>query len=275
MTQQGFEEYLGSVYGKKNGTANSYIMAVRIIDGLFLQDDVFGLAGKSITSIEDTELLDTIAEFIYSQQTLFKNDIDSIFRNIKPSQHSYPKKGFCSAAMKQLFNYHVQQLYEVKAKVIVDAKPKGKDISKKLITLFKVDKEGRESISTVRTRIGQDYFREMILGNYDYKCCLTGLNVPQTLRASHIIAWADDKANRLNPENGLCLSATYDAAFDRHLISFDEDYRMIVSKEIRDYYTNEVTKLYFKNLEGKKLRMPQLYCPDKQLLEKHRNLLVG
>lgn len=275
MTQQGFEEYLSSVYGKKNGTANSYIMAVRIIDGLFLQDDVFGLAGKSITSIEDTELLDTISEFIYSQQTLFKNDIDSIFRNIKPSQHSYPKKGFCSAAMKQLFNYHVQQLYEVKAKVIVDAKPKGKDISKKLITLFKVDKEGRESILTVRTRIGQDYFREMILSNYDYRCCLTGLNVPQTLRASHIIAWADDKANRLNPENGLCLSATYDAAFDRHLISFDEDYRMIVSKEIRDYYTNEVTKLYFKNLEGKKLLMPQLYCPDKQLLEKHRNLLVG
>ena len=29
--------------------------------------------------------------------------------------------------------------------------------------------------------------------------------------ASHIVEWAKDKANRLNPENGLCLSATYDA----------------------------------------------------------------
>ena len=42
-------------------------------------------------------------------------------------------------------------------------------------------------------------------------------------------AWAEGEANRLDPENALCLSATYDAAFDRHLISFDEHYRLIVS----------------------------------------------
>jgi len=68
----------------------------------------------------------------------------------------------------------------------------------------------------------------MIVSLYGGKCCITGLDVPKLLRASHIIRWADDKENRMNPENGLCLSGTYDLAFDQHLISFDEDYRMIV-----------------------------------------------
>ena len=125
-----------------------------------------------------------------------------------------------------------------------------------------------------RTRLGQSYFRRMVLANYGGKCCVTGLNVPQTLRASHIVAWAEDKKNRMNPENGLCLSATYDAAFDKHLISFDEDYRMIVSKDIKEYYTNEATKEYFNNFEGKQINLPLRFMPSKKLLEKHRNLMV-
>ena len=84
-----------------------------------------------------------------------------------------------------------------------------------------------------------------------------------------------DNANRLNPENGLCLSATYDAAFDKHQISFDDDYCMIVSKEIKDYYTNNVAKEYFMKYEGKKIILPSLYLPSKALLDKHRELLVG
>ena len=114
----------------------------------------------------------------------------------------------------------------------------------------------------------------MVLHNFGNKCCITGLNIPQVLRASHIVPWSSDKTNRMNPENGLCLSATYDAAFDKHLISFDDDYRMIVSKEIKDYYTNDVAKAYFENYEGKQLALPSLYLPSKKLLAKHRDLMV-
>ena len=78
----------------------------------------------------------------------------------------------------------------------------------------------------------------------------------------------------MDPENGLCLSATYDAAFDKHLISFDDDYRMIVSKEIKDYYTNEVANEYFGKYEGKSIILPERFMPNKKLLEIHRNLLV-
>lgn len=115
----------------------------------------------------------------------------------------------------------------------------------------------------------------MLLQIYNSKCCVTGLNVPITLRASHIVPWKEDKTNRLNPENGLLLSATYDAAFDKHLISFDEDYRMIVSKGIKEYYTNEITREYFEKFEGKTIALPVKYLPNQMFLSKHRECLVN
>lgn len=68
---------------------------------------------------------------------------------------------------------------------------------------------------------------------YEYRCCLTGIEVPEVLRASHIIPWSGSKNTCLNPENGLCLSASYDAAFDKHLITFDEDYRLVLIPVIK------------------------------------------
>lgn len=274
MTQQGFIDYLYAVYERKNGTANSYIMAIHIIDDLFLRNDVFALNGKSITSIDNMSLLKRIAEFVCSEQKKYQKGSQSFFDNINDHQSSYPRKGFCSAAIRQLLNYFAYDLKECEAWNIMNAKTSGRTLSKELATLFKLDKEGRDVIVETRTRLGQSYFRKMILKIYDNRCCVTGLNVPQTLRASHIVEWAKDKANRMNPENGLCLCATYDAAFDKHLISFDDDYRMIVSRVVKDYYTNEVTRDYFEKYEGKQLSLPLQYLPNKKLLERHRNLMV-
>lgn len=275
MTREGFEDYVFSVYDRKNGTAKSYITAIRIIDELFGLNDVFGLNGKSIASIEDASLLVQIAEFVHSQQTLFIKGEVSFFRDINPNQKSYPGKRFCSAAMKQLLSYYKYDANEKQAESIVNRITKGSQVSKELIDFFKIDKEGKESITETKVRLGQSYFRKMILANYGGKCCVTGLDLPQTLRASHIVAWSEDKRHRMDPENGLCLSATYDAAFDKHLISFDEDYRMIVSKEIKDHYTNEVTREYFDRFEGKQIILPMKFMPNPKLLARHRELLVG
>lgn len=275
MTQQGFDDYLFAIYGYKNGTAKSYKTAIHIIDEMFLFDDVFDLQGKSVTCISDFELLKQIEDFVCIQQSLYRKGEDSIFQNISSKQSSYPGKGFCSAAIKQLLKYYAYDSKEKEAWAILEERPNAKNVSKDLIALFKIDKEGRDVNVNARIRLGQSYFRKMVLQNYGCKCCVTGLNVPQTLRASHIVSWATDKTNRMNPENGLCLSATYDTAFDKHLISFDDDYRMIVSKEIKDYYTNDVTKSYFQNYEGKQITLPSLYLPSKKLLAKHRDLMVG
>lgn len=72
-------------------------------------------------------------------------------------------------------------------------------------------------------RIGQDIFRDRLMDYWQGRCPLTGISDPALLRASHIIPWADceNDAERLDVHNGLLLSALWDAAFDRGLVTFD------------------------------------------------------
>lgn len=74
-------------------------------------------------------------------------------------------------------------------------------------------------------RIGQDLFRTRLLKVWNHTCPLTGITDAALLRASHIIPWAacESDAERLDPDNGLLLSALWDAAFDRGLVTFTDD----------------------------------------------------
>ncbi len=166
---------------------------------------------------------------------------------------------------------------------VIDPSELGKRLARKKIKYVEVlvpdrdidfsTKEGKEMLRQTKAWVNQDFFRDMVLLDYETQCCVTGLNIPGVLRASHIVGWAEDKEPRLNPANGLCLSATYDAAFDRHLISFDEDYRMIFSPSLKEYYSNKAFKLYFTPLEGRQISFPKRYIPDQNFLARHRNRL--
>lgn len=76
-------------------------------------------------------------------------------------------------------------------------------------------------------RIGQDIFRTGLMDYWQGRCPLTGISDPALLRASHIIPWADCESDgeRLDIHNGLLLSALWDAAFDRALVTFDDEGR--------------------------------------------------
>ena len=71
------------------------------------------------------------------------------------------------------------------------------------------------------------------------RCPLTGISDPELLRASHIIAWKDcgSDTERLDVHNGLLLSALWDAAFDRGLVTFDgegyPEFSVTLSEEAR------------------------------------------
>lgn len=73
-------------------------------------------------------------------------------------------------------------------------------------------------------RVGQDIFRASLMDYWQGACPLTGITDPALLRASHIIPWSEctDDAQRLDVHNGLLLSALWDAAFDRALLTFDD-----------------------------------------------------
>jgi hypothetical protein len=78
-----------------------------------------------------------------------------------------------------------------------------------------------EAERLVIQRIGQDIFRDRLMDYWQARCPLTGISDPALLRASHIIPWADceSDAERLDVHNGFLLSALWDAAFDRALVT--------------------------------------------------------
>jgi hypothetical protein len=91
-----------------------------------------------------------------------------------------------------------------------------------------------EAERLVIQRIGQDVFREALVDLWAGRCAVTGLDQPELLRASHIKPWTDcdTDAERLDPMNGLLLSAHWDLAFDAGLVSFLDDGHALVSKQL-------------------------------------------
>lgn len=77
----------------------------------------------------------------------------------------------------------------------------------------------------VRQRVGQGLFREGLMDLWRGRCAITGVAVPELLRASHIKPWADcaTDAERLDAWNGLLLVAHLDAAFDKGLMTVNDD----------------------------------------------------
>jgi hypothetical protein len=81
-----------------------------------------------------------------------------------------------------------------------------------------------------RARIGQGEFRRALEREFSGLCAVTSLGERALLRASHVKPWRDcNSEERLNPANGLLLSAAYDAAFDAGLISFTPDGGLLLS----------------------------------------------
>lgn len=132
---------------------------------------------------------------------------------------------------------------------------------------------GESRLSVVKTRVNQSVFRQIVLANYDNQCALTGIDLPELLVASHIIPWARNKDERLNPANGICLSSLYDKAFDRGLISFDEKFRVIFSKKLQEKVNSSYFDTYFKPVYHKKLVEATRYSIDPLFLEWHRDVL--
>ena len=134
-------------------------------------------------------------------------------------------------------------------------------------------KEGKAALSRNLEVRNRRFFTRLVLSNFDNACCLTGLDVPATLRACLIVS--EDKKKAFSPDNALCLSATYAAAFKEHLISFDEDNRMILSPALREHATSEIFHHTFKTYEGAHMRTALRFQPSARLLAMHREKLAS
>lgn len=114
-------------------------------------------------------------------------------------------------------------------------------------------------------RTKQSLFRNKVLNLYSNECILSGVNDDRVLIASHIKPWSESSDNeRINPYNGLLLSASIDKLFDNFLISIDENQKLYISSKFIEKYEDK--KTYYETLkiigireqylDGNKIKLP-------------------
>jgi len=156
-----------------------------------------------------------------------------------------------------------QALSEVQVRAELDRETSQDDIS---------DRVGEDRITQTTTRIGQNFFRSAVLSAYNGRCCITGLSLPTLLVASHIVPWRHDSANRVNPRNGLLLSALHDKAFDSGFITIRDDMTVQVSRKqnaTNDQFFSESIGYY----DGKPISLPEKFTPGREFLSHHREYI--
>jgi putative restriction endonuclease len=131
-------------------------------------------------------------------------------------------------------------------------------------------KEGLERDTIVKQRVNQSFFRSTVLSSYYFKCCITGLSIPDFLIASHIVPWSKNTEHRLNPRNGLCLNSIHDKAFDRGFITITPDFTVKISKDFKAFADEKAVKDFFLKFENHKINLPDKFLPSKEFLDFHQ-----
>lgn len=172
------------------------------------------------------------------------------------------------------FNSNWEEL-SYQAQMIL-AKYQNKKIEQ-MVPLFDIENipSGEYRNQEIKRRVGQYFFRMTVLTAYANRCCVTGLKCQELLIASHIKPWkvADEKTERTNPSNGLCLNALHDRAFDQGLITIDKDYRIINSTKLNQADMDQETKLWFDLYNHKEILLPDKFYPDKNFIEYHNDVI--
>lgn len=127
-----------------------------------------------------------------------------------------------------------------------------------------------ETQATVTQRRGQAFFRQAVIAAADGRCCISGIQHEMLLRASHIIPWSVDESRRLDPSNGLCLSALHDAAFDRGLMTIRDDGSLAVSDELVRSMPQDTYAENFGRHRDRPVMLPERYRPSPEALAYHR-----
>ena len=100
----------------------------------------------------------------------------------------------------------------------------------------------------VMMRTAQHRYKAELEKMWGGRCALTGLRMPELLRASHVKPWKDSTdSERVDPYNGFLLESRMDALFDQGFISFDDDGKLMISVRLGK---EEIQKLGLSGLQG-------------------------
>ena len=213
-TARDFLLYVQSQFAPGSNAPPSYVIGLERLNGILLGKTNLLRKGESLWDITDGERLEKIYQAVLTAQEEGRNGRGFFADTISPS---YYIRHFYSAAVRKLSEFQLVHLRRERMLAIAKTSNSAETIAKDL-SAFPLEPShlywddsilpesyiGQERLAEIKVRENQYVFRQIILRNYSFKCCLCGLSVVETLQASHISGWSADKANRLNPENGLC-----------------------------------------------------------------------
>lgn len=129
--------------------------------------------------------------------------------------------------------------------------------------------EGKTRSAMVQVRVNQVRFRKAVLASYNATCCISDLQHEKLLIASHIVPWSKDNKNRLNPQNGLCLSTLHDRAYDQGLITVLPDFTVRVSNKLTTQKADSFMRDALLKFHGKPIQLPERFGPAPEFLAFH------
>lgn len=197
------------------------------------------------------------------------------FASLDPAQKSRKIKGLrnASSADKRIFSEFDADWENLAAESEAAARRigarKNRQEEQSLLNTKLLARE-TEAFRSVKVRLAQSLFRDTVLSGYGFRCAISGIALPSLLQASHIIPWAYDKSRRLDPRNGIALSALHDRAFDRGLITVDQSLRVVVSDNLRKGKPGKIQQVALLAIEGVRIRLPSRYRPDPVALRWHQ-----
>ncbi|HKR61616.1 MAG TPA: HNH endonuclease [Pyrinomonadaceae bacterium] len=211
----------------------------------------------------------------------------SNFASLDPVQRARGIKGLSGASQQDRdlwkeFRLHINDLGPESEQLLHDLFTKDDSREVDFLDRHKIRLERKikppsgstERMASRRDRRGQQFFRQTVINSYGVCCCISGINVPRLLVASHIKPWRDFPEERLNPRNGLCLSSLHDAAFDDGLITLDKKLCLVLGKRLKGYFPQAMLEESFVPFEGKKIRLPKKIAePDPDFLHHHRDVI--
>lgn len=137
--------------------------------------------------------------------------------------------------------------------------------------LEKISKSMNEEEYEEEVFLRGSVFKQYIPKIYDNTCCITGYRISSLFNISmidacHIIPFSESYDDTIG--NGLSLCPNIHRAFDRGLITIDEDYKIIISSNFEEDLNNPFS---LKKFDNKKILLPfkELYAPKKENLLWH------
>ena len=258
--ESGFREFCARLHGETSGIVHSYANALNTLDELFAAYNPLGISG-SVWDIYDEGILMEIYRLIKSEEHSPSPEVLAAFPE---GRSSHLRKRFCSSAVLKLisFNKEITALDGA----LRDAESAA-DLGRRLAELLRSFSRGDAGQDA-----GQYLFRQALLKIYGGRCAVTGISAAPVILACRISERAPDTEDFLNPANGICLSATFAAAFGHHLISFGRDCRMMIAPAMRTYLSDDETCRFFEPYDGRRMILPAdgRFLPDQKLLAYHR-----